>query len=160
MSERKQITEDMGVQEGWYKEAKEVTPENLSNFIEELTEKYSHDYGTIAHACAAAAVAGASAVNNSKQGGITGFQAGAIMWEFIRNWMIQYQDKPLRLINYEDLLYPQYRHKFNSISKETWEWIQERAEEEMQTNNGIPEIRKHWESIIAGEVPFGLKIKQ
>ena len=36
------------------------------------------DYGTVCHAIALSAVA------RTAQGGITGFQAGAVMWEFIK----------------------------------------------------------------------------
>ncbi len=43
-----------------------------------------------------------------------------MMWQFITNWMSEYKDKPLRLVNYDKMLYPQYAGDFSkTISKET-----------------------------------------
>lgn len=159
MSERKEITEKMGVHEDWYEEAKEITPENLDEFIKKLTEDYNHDYGTICHACAAAAIAGATAIDNSEQGGITGFQAGCIMWEFIRKWMIGNDEQPMKLLKYEDLLYPQYGYRFNTISKEGWEWVKEQAEKNLKEESACAEVKQHWRDITNEQVPFRLKIE-
>jgi hypothetical protein len=72
------------IKEGWKKKAYEVTTDTLPEFLKELSEHYRHDYGTICYALASAAVAAASAMDKSEQGGITGFQAGHVMWQFIR----------------------------------------------------------------------------
>jgi len=125
----KNITEEMGVHKKWYEEARKMTPEKLPEFIRKLTEDYNHDYGTICHAASASAVAAAWAIDKSKQGGITGYQAGAIMWGFITNWMSEYKDKPIKLVDYSNMLYPQYDDKFNkTISKDTFEWLQKEAQ--------------------------------
>ena len=92
---------------GEYEEARAQTVATLPEFVRKLTEDYSHDYGTICHAIAAAALAAAHAVDHSPAGGITGFQSGCIMWEFIQEWQ-HLRGKPLRLTNYEDMLFPQY----------------------------------------------------
>ena len=81
------------------------------------------------HAVAAAAVAWA--MERSPQGGLTGFQAGYVHWLFLEGWDRSYEGKPLRLINYEDMLYPQCAGRFVEVSRETWEWVQERAKEEI-----------------------------
>lgn len=68
-TEKKSITEQDKIHEEWYKEASEMTLENLPEFLRKLTEDYSHDYGTICHAISAAAAAAAWAVEKSPCGG-------------------------------------------------------------------------------------------
>lgn len=155
----KKITEEMGIQEKWYKEAKEINIEELPEFIRKLTENYSHDYGTICHAVTAGALASAWAINNSPTGGITGFQASIIMWQFIKKWM-HYKDEPMRLIKYQEMLYPQYDYKFKTISEDTWKWIQNEAEKSLKNKENVhPNVKKHWQSIVDGKVPFGYKVE-
>ena len=121
------------IKEEWQKKAKDVTLETLPQFLKELTENYEHDYGTICHAVAMGAVAGAWAVERSPQGGITGFQAGCVMWEFIRAWNYSSNKMGLRLIDYDNFLYPQYEDKFDkTITKATWEALQQQAREKLQ----------------------------
>ena len=74
------------IKKEWYEKMCDIKIAALSDFLSDLVEKYQHDYGTICHAIVAAAIASARAINNSPQGGITGFQASAIVWEFIRAW--------------------------------------------------------------------------
>lgn len=153
------ITEEQGAHKPWYDEAQTMTVERLPEFIRKLTQDYEHDYGTICHACAAAAIAAAQAVNHSDQGGITGFQAGCIMWEFIKRWM--HIDCPARLQKYDDLLYPQYAEKFVAISAETWDWLQKQAAEKIAENNALahPDVLAHWQTIVDGTIPFGLQLE-
>lgn len=163
-SSRRTITEKEGLHEQWYQRAEEMTLAKLPEFLRELTEDYVHDYGTICHAIAAAAVAAAWAVERSPVGGITGFQAGAIMWEFLTHWQTEYRDKPLRLLDYGNLLYPQYRDRFTGISPATWTWVQQQAAEELaaeemrQPHQAANSVVDHWRSIVAGNVPFGLRV--
>ncbi len=125
---KKQITEEMKVHEEWYKDAKEMTLDRLPDFISHLVNDYEHDYGTICHSMVAGALATLWAMNNSPQGGITGFQAGAIMWKFIRNWTYSGNKTGLRIIDYDKFLYPQYVDQFQKvISKDIWESIQKEA---------------------------------
>lgn len=53
-----------------------------------------HDYGTICVAIGAIAAAAARAADRSPNGGITGFQAGAVFWEFTRAWGVFGKDTP------------------------------------------------------------------
>jgi hypothetical protein len=152
---KKQITEEDKVHEKWYEEARDMTPDKLPEFIRKLTEDYSHDYGTICHAVAAAAIGAAWSVDHSPAGGITGFQAGCIMWSFIQKWMSK--DGPMRLVDYSNMLYPQYNHAFEKkINKDTWEWLQKEAKKNLKASPQAHEnVVEHWQSIADGYVPFG-----
>ena len=126
---------------------------------------YDHDYGTICHAIAACSLAAARAANKHKQGHITEFQASFVMWDFIKEWMYSGNQSGLRIVDYDDMLYPQYENKFDKvISKRTFESIQKAAQERLnkvkQGREVYSDVIKHWESIVAGNVPFGYKIKE
>jgi len=158
----KKITEVDGVHKEWYKRAKNMTVGELPEFIRELTKDYEHDYGTIVHAIAAAAVAAAWAVERSPQGGLSGFQASIVHWWFLDGWDSSYNGKPLRLLNYECLLYPQHRNMFMSITRSTWKWVQKEAKRRLRsTEHGAvhPDVVDHWEAIVNGRVPFGLAVE-
>lgn len=156
------ITEEMGLQKDWYKEAaaKDMVMEKLPAFLKKLTEDFEHDYGTICHALTAGALATMWAMNRTPQGGITGFQSGCIMWEFIQEWQSK-RGQPMRLISYEEMLYPQYAEKFQkTISLNTWKYLQDEARKNLQEERGNPAVHSHWESIVAGTVPFGYSISE
>lgn len=123
------ITEEMKIHEKWFEEAKKQTVDTLPNFVRHLVEDYEHDYGTICHAITAAGLAGMYAIENSPTGGITGFQAGFCMWGIVRQWSYSNNKCGLRMIDYDNLLYPQYEDKFNpmSISRETLEAVRKEA---------------------------------
>lgn len=155
------ITEEMNVHEEWYEIAKGdtmQTPDDLKDFVVKLTTEYEHDYGTICHAVAAAGSAAGTIVDRSPAGGITGFQASCIMWEFIKQWGSFPKDNPLQLRDMGDLLYPQMEHKFTTISPSIWEWVQKKARINLveSTDNAHPNVIGHWESIDNGVIPFGL----
>lgn len=165
MSERestqKAITEKDGIQDEWYAEAKGVTEKTLPEFVRKLTEDYGHDYGTIVHACAAAALAAAHAIDHSPAGGISGFQAGAIMWEFIRHWQ-SLEDHALRLIDYDNLMFPQYKDSFTKISQGTWDHVVKKTKENLEDTKAAnlhPDVLAHWQAIAEGTVPFGLQVE-
>lgn len=154
------ITEEMGIQKDWMKQAKGMTQVDLPEFVRHLIEDYEHDYGTICHAIASAAIAAANAVERS-QGGITGFQAGAVMWEMINGWNA-FGEGPKRVLCFSDLLFPQYAHKFEKkISMATWEWVQNQAKQYLEEHLGAdPEVERHWKNIVKGKVPFGFQIEE
>ena len=155
------ITEKDGVHQEWYKEAKRQTLESLPAFLRHLTEDYIHDYGTICHALAAAAIAAAAALEHSPQGGISGFQGGAVMWGFIGHW-IGKEDQPLRLLDYEQMLFPQYEETFTTISPSTWEWLQNEAQKHLTSIDPLTasRVEAHWRSIAVGVVPFGYMVRK
>lgn len=164
MAAKKKITEKDGVHEGWYVDAKKQTEATLPEFVRHLAHDFEHDYGTICHAVAAAALGAAHAIDHdAEQGGITGFQAGCIMWEFLRHWL---EEKgPLRLVRYEHMLYPQYAESFaKTITPDVWEFLQKEAKkllaEPVRSSFAVPEVRDHWQSIADGRVPFGYVVKE
>lgn len=224
----KAITEKDQDHKQWYEEAGKQTLESLPSFLSHIMEDYQHDYGTICHALAAGGIATMWAMNKEKQGGITGFQSGAVMWEFIRNWNKTHNKTGLRLVDYDNFLYPQYAAEYEkTISPHVWDSIKKEAKQKIDTairefgeylqkldkynvdieafitkypdyndnrakydrigcgtsdqweaqakkeKEGFefaPEqpyapitdespVYKHWESIVAGKIPFGYRVK-
>ena len=102
----------------------------------------------------------ANGMNSEPEGGLTGFQAGFVWWGFFKLWM-QAGDGPMRMVDYSDLLYPQYEHKFREISSDTWEWAQTKARSLIaeHTTNVHPDVFTHWQAIADGVVPFGLIVE-
>lgn len=165
---KKNITEEMCLEKEWFAQAREQKLETLPAFMNHLLNDYGHDYGTICHAISACALAAAYAADNSAQGGITGFQAGAVMWDFVRQWSYSNNKTTLRIIDYDNMLYPQYREYFEgrTISKSTWELIQneakrrlEEAKSRLDVGPVSEEVIEHWKNIVNGVIPFGFKIQ-
>lgn len=158
----KQITEADKVHEQWFEQARDMTPEELPEFMRHLAEDYGHDYGTICQALAASAVASCWAMNKTEQGGITGFQASAVMWEFVRHWM-SYEGS-IRMVKFDNMLYPQYDEYFDKvIDEDTWKDLQEKAKKLLNEGHNAyaaPNVKEHWQSILNGEVPFGYTVKK
>lgn len=159
------ITEEMHLEKEWFEEAKKQTPETLMSFINHIMNDYRHDYGTIVHAVSACALAAAWASDRYPQGGITGFQAGFVMWDFIRELEYSNNECGLKIVNYDNMLYPQYKDRFEKIiPKWVWEKLQERAKEKLenleqyQYTSGV--VIAHWKSIADGKVPFGYSVEE
>lgn len=139
--------------ESWFKK----TDESTDNFIKRIS-KLEHNYNSIVHAVAASAIKAAWQMDDTPQGGITGFQAGGVMWEFIRKWMTL--EGPAKLVKFEHMLYPQYEEYFQqTISSETFKYLQEKAKQKIDEGNAHFAVLAHWQSIVDGKVPFGYKIK-
>lgn len=155
----KKVTEEMNPQKEWFEKAKEIrNAEQLTEFAKELLEDTQHDYGTVCHAIAALAIGAAWYGAHSQ--GITGFQAGCIMWDFIKQW--EYSDNKcgLMIIDFDKMLYPQYEDKFEKvITSKQFKKMQEVAAEELKEKGMVhPDVVKHWGSIVSGTVPFGYKL--
>jgi hypothetical protein len=160
--DRTEITEAEGIHKAWYVEARNIrTKEEFCTFIDKLDLKYKHDYGTIVHAVSAAALAGAWVMEQTDQGGITGFQAGGVMWEFIKHWI--HQEGPLRLLEYEKMLYPQDQERFEkTLDQDTADWLKAEAQKKLGEDHaeGVhPEVLAHWQKLAAGELPWGYTVK-
>jgi hypothetical protein len=153
------VTEEMGTYKEWYVEAKDQTLETLPEFLRKLTQDYNHDYGTVRHALTAGAIGTLWAMN--KYAGISGFQAGAIMWEFIRNWQFGGRNNPLRLMDFGEMLYPQYEPYFDkTMSQEAFTWLQTEAKTRLAEGTHMhPSVKAHMESIAFGKIPFGYRIE-
>lgn len=128
---------------------------SVDEFINRLSTEYEHDYGTVVHAMTAVAIQALKKFDDTPQGGITGFQANAIMWTFIRNWM--YHEGPMKLVHYERMLYPQYEGEFaKEIDKDTWKCLQDSARKKLAESGHVhPDVCAHWVSIVDGHIPFG-----
>jgi hypothetical protein len=142
--------------DAWYSRARDkaMTLKSLPGFLAELAE-HSHDYNTVVYAVAAAALAAARALDRTPHGGITGFQAGGVFWEFYSEWLSE--KGPCKMVKYENMLYPQYASSFGkTVTSDTWKWLrQEAAKHLSEQPNAHGAVVDHWRSIVAGTVPFG-----
>lgn len=157
------ITEEMHLEKEWFADAKKQTLETLPAFMNHVLNDYCHDYGTIVHAISACALAVARAADKSEQGSITWFQASCVMWDFISQWSYSSNKCGLRIVDYDNMLYPQYEFKFSNkeISQSVWKSLQKQAEELLKAEKAYAheKVIEHWQSIIGGNVPFGYKVK-
>lgn len=134
------------------------TFEDLTAFLKDVEEHYGNGYGEAPRAMAQAALAVAWYL--SSKFGITGFQAGFVMWDFIKGWNRTGNECGLRLIDYDDMLYPQYDYKFEkTISSTVWSNLQKKAKENLEYKEyAHPNVVAHWQSIADGNVPFGYAV--
>lgn len=162
MKQKKKIKEEMKEQEKWYAEADDITLEELPAFINHLVNDYEHDYGTICHAMTAGAIATLYAMDKEDCGGITGFQASVIMWMFIYHWIKPDNRVGLRLVDYDDLLYPGNGEEFDKVLKpSTFAKLQEAAKEKLQDyEHAHPSVIAHWQSIVDGIAPYGYEVRK
>ena len=154
------ITEEMHLEKEWFARASKMELKDLPAFIDEMMNKYGHDYGTVCHAVAACALA--AAWTTCKVAGLTGFQAGCVMWDFIHNWMYRNNECGLKIVDYDKMLYPQYEYRFEkTITPETWKNLMNKAKQKLATENNVhPAVKEHWEKIANGEIPFGYQVKE
>lgn len=157
---RPAIREEDKLDESWFRNASEVkTPEDLIAFMRQVMNGYVHDYGSVCKAIAACAVAAAWCANRAEgaNGGITGFQSGAVMWQFVKAWM--HLDSPLRLIDFRQMLYPQSAARFErTLDPQSWAWVQGEARRLLREGAGAPAVLQHWKDITDGKVPFGFLV--
>lgn len=154
------VTEEMHPEKAWFAEAGKMTEEELPDFYARIIHGYNHDYGTACHAVAACALAAAWAACGDDDIGLSGFQAGFVMWDFIKNWTKSGNECGLQLIDYDDMLYPQYEYKFKKIiSSDIWQSLQQKAKENLEKSpDAHPAVVNHWNSIANGVVPFGYSV--
>lgn len=135
--------------------------EDLVKFLEDVKTNYNCGYGAAPRAMAQACLAVGWYL--ADEFGITGFQAGFVMWDFIRDWMFSSNKCGLKIIDYDDMLYPQYDHKYEKvISSGTWKNLQEEAANRLAEKlpYGVhPAVVAHWKSIVDGKIPFGYVVK-
>ena len=142
------------------KERKDIKSfDNLVTFLKNVKDNCNTGYGTAPRAIAQAALA--TAWYLSDVFGITGFQAGCVMWDFIRDWSYPYNECGMKIVDYDDMLYPQYKDKYEKIiSKDTFEALQKAAEKNLEGREYVHSaVVDHWKSIVGGNVPFGYVVK-
>lgn len=137
------------------------TFDDLISFLQNVKEDCNTGYGEAPRAIAQAALA--TAWYLSSEFGITGFQAGCVMWDFIRDW--QYRDNKcgLKIIDYDKMLYPQYEYDFTkqTLYTDIFEEMQKEAKELLTNSKGAhPNVIAHWQSIVDGNVPFGYELEE
>lgn len=134
--------------------------DNLTAFLEDVSKNYGTGYGECVRAIGQAILATADYLGH--EFGITGFQAGCIMWEFISEWTDFGDEVGAKILDYDKMLYPQYEHDFQKvISSKTWENLQKAAKARLDcdTEGACGNVIDHWRSIIDGKVPFGYVVK-
>lgn len=136
------------------------TFDELTSFLKDVTENYNCGYGEAPRAMSQAALAVAWFL--AREFGITNFQAGFVMWDFIKGWSYPHNKCGMRLVDYDNMLYPQYEDKFQkTISSSTWEQLQSAAKNALEEHRDFPAhpvVQKHWQSIVNGKIPFGYTI--
>lgn len=134
--------------------------DDLVAFLKDVKENYNYDYGVAPRSIAQAVLAVGWYL--SREFGITGFQASFVMWDFIKDWQFSNNKTSLKILDYDNLLYPQYGHKFDkTISTRTWESVQKAAKENLESvEYAHPDVIAHWKSIVEGKVPFGFTVKE
>lgn len=133
----------------------------LRELISEVENNFNYDYGVSARAVGAVVTSVANYL--SRKMGLTGFQASFVMWDFIKAYMKSNNECGMKLVDYDDMLYPQYSYKFQkTISKETWENIVKSAKENLERDNKFASknVIAHWKSIVDGNVPFGYVVEE
>lgn len=133
--------------------------EDLTAFLKDVKENYNYDYGVAPRSIAQAALAVAWYL--ASEFGITGFQAGFVMWDFIMDWNFRYNKTSLKIVDYDNMLYPQYEYKFEkTISRRVWDSLQKAAKENLEESEyAHPDVIAHWQSIVDGNIPFGYTVQ-
>lgn len=160
MSMKKATEDDKELMQAWKEKAEKVqTKEEMITFIDDMAS-YEHDYGSIVHACFNAMQAAFNYVNRSPAGGITGFQAGCLGHMLIQEYFMM--KPPYRLLDYNNLLYPQYAYEFEKIiQQDVWDVLQQKAKEEYEKFSGGSErVKAHLKSVADGHLPFGFQLEQ
>lgn len=134
------------------------TIDELNDYVQALTTM-DHDYGSCVYAMSLSATAAFNYVAHAQ--GCTGFQASFAGGDIIRR--VRSIDGPFSIIDYSWLLYPQHCDKFHhTLTRRTWAWAQEEAKKKLDGIDEFkphPDVKAHWEKIVAGEIPFGLELE-
>ena len=155
---------DRKIWEGWFKEAKKCRLDDgsLQRFMDHIRNDYLHDYGTSARATAAAAFATANAF--ARYEGLTGFQWSFVAMDVLGQMLFPDNKLGFTVIDYDDLLYPQYEYRFTErkISAEGAEMLKQEARDRISSSDGMvhPDVMAWWKKLADGQFPEWLKIKE
>lgn len=158
-----QSEEYKAIKSEWFAKAKQITSaDELQKFADHLFEDYEHDYGTSLMAVSALVTAAAWYGTNVM--GLTALQATFIKWNFMANFEFQNNKCGLKLMDFDNMLYPWFDYKFdNVIPEERFKKLQEQAKLKMDSTDKDSvneEVWNHWESIVNGQVPFGWRLEE
>lgn len=122
----------------------------LMGYIRSLIDR-THDYGTCVYAMSMAATAAFNYAGYVL--GTTGFQAGCADMDILRR--TRGMDMGFRIINYENLLYPQYINDgyFPSLSKliaDNREMLAKEAKKRLDRPGAVADrVQAHWEWLVS-----------
>ena len=126
------------------------TPEELMEYVKTLTDR-PHDYGTCVYAMSHAAVAAFNFV--AQKLGVTGFQASCADLDILKH------TRRLRrgqVLDYENLLYPQYQHawpSWDALLEKNKKWLKEEATKRLaESPDASGAVSDHWRKLAAMEV--------
>lgn len=133
--------------------------EELCDFLKYIEENCNTGYGVAPRAIAQAALGVAWYL--ALKFGITGFQSGFVMWDFILGWEYVFNKTGLKIIDFDNMLYPQYSEYFEkTIPDSIWLKLQKEASTYLgYTENVSDAVVEHWKSIADGKIPFGYKVQ-
>lgn len=135
--------------------------EAITRALPELAERYCQTYeGTAEFIGSYLAALGNQMC---KEIGTTGFQKSYTMFNFLFGFNFHHNRTGLKLVNYDDMLYPQYAYLFAPVlKKDVWGSMKKQAEKLLQEHEGEyvhPNVRMHWQQIADGNVPFGYSVE-
>jgi len=143
-----------------YDEAKQISSmDELVKFINKMADDGEDTYVGAIYAANAAALATLWFINRRLH--LTGFQADCVMWEFLYSWEYISNKCGLRIIDYDKMLHPENGYLFNkTIPQDIFTSLQQEAKQRLKDaelyGNGLSnDVRKHLQSIVDGEYPFG-----
>lgn len=154
---------DRDIWQGWFKEAEKCKLEDgsLQKFLDHLKNDYEFDYGTSARATAAAAFATANAFAGYI--GLTGFLWGCAAKDILGKMCFPNNKLGYRIVDYDNLLYPQYEYNFVGcrISASGAESLRREAQANIDESNGRgihPDVMAWWKRLAKGDFPHWLHI--
>ena len=129
--------------------------DDLVAFLQRIKNNCNIDYGAAPRSIAQAALA--TAWYLADDFGITGFQASYVMWDFIKDWRYRNNECGMKIVNYDEMLYPQNYYNFEkAISKNAFIALQKKALKKLKEEDyALSSEIEHWKSIVDGNVPFG-----
>ena len=138
------------------REYKAPTPDSedeLVAIIHRLVER-QHDYGTCVYAMSISATSAFNYV--ARKLGVSGFQASCADMDIVAR--VRGMKNGFRIIDYNDLLFPQYEQKvpgFWQLIEEQKEHLAGEARKLMAENHdkSHPDVKKHWEKLAAMHEP-------
>ncbi|CAN5951006.1 unnamed protein product [Sphagnum jensenii] len=125
------------------------TKKQLAEYIDSLTSRTDHDYGTCVYAMSMAAQAAFNYV--AGQLGVTGFQLSCADMDFIKR--TRGYKGPFMIINGENALYPDLHGRLMEAMEEWKPWLKEQAQMKLRdARQANPNVIAHWKMLADMEV--------
>lgn len=123
--------------------------QELIGYLEKLIKDLNSSYSEAPFAPALAAISAFNYV--ACKMGLTGFQASHSGMLFLAK--LRHMEHGFKIIDYRDLLYPQYLDRFNisadKLIRENLGTLKSSAKDLLTTHkDAAPEVKEHWKSIL------------